>query len=191
MVDDGFKLLVDIPGKDFIVFNYTSQIIRVPSTISVLTAQELIDAIREAESYDGGMLFNKIANATGKDALSGSVLIGITLTLLENWKILSDKTSGFFTVQDGNIIRHDATTPFAPNNYITYQQILIQGGVIANTNTGSGLSTDEHNKLMGLPSALETGEAVWTTGTTITLPGNSFGTWIKGLLTRLQFIGGS
>lgn len=189
-IDTGFTLIT-VPGKGDLIFNWTSQIIEVPSTVSVITAQELVNSCREAETSEQGILYTKIINAVGKDQLSGSILIGITVTLLENWKILSNKTSGFFTLLDGNIITHDASTPFADNNGITYQTILIQGGVIAQTSGGSGLSTAEHNQLMSLPTAIETGEAVWTTGTTITLPGNSFGIWVKNLLTRIQYIAGS
>lgn len=160
--------------------------------MSILTAQELIDAIRDMEDEPRGILHGSIANAAGKDDLGGGVYTAVTLTLLENWVIYSEKSSGFFTIKDGNIIRHDATTPFKSNVNITYQQILFQGGVIATVNSGSGLSVDEHNQLMSLNTAAETALEVWDTGTAAAAWSvSSFATRVMNLLTRNQFISGN
>ena len=181
-----------IPGKGNLTFKYFDQEIWAESIISFITAQELIDGIREAEEViNDGINFTQIALAAGKDALTRSISIGITVTLLENWKIYSQKTSGAFTVQDGNIIRHDATVPFKNNPGITYQQILTQSAVVATISTGSGLSVDEHNKLMGLPTSGDISAQVWATPTSSETTSGTFGTWIKSLLTKLQFIAGS
>lgn len=190
--DDDFLTITQVPGKGILEFNWDSQIIHAEGGINELTAQELINAVREAEAATGTINYTKVANASGKDPLTGSISIGITVTLLEDWKIYSDKSSGFFTVSGGNIIRHDATSPFVTNPAITYQQILIQGGVIAQTNGGSGLSVDEHNKLMSIPDAPTVASNVWNTGlTSQTWSANTFATWVKSLLTRLQFIAGA
>lgn len=182
---------IEISGKGELKFYWVDQEIHAESTISTLTAQELLDAIREVEDSQPGVDYTKIANAAGKEALGGDVYVGITLTLLENWVIYSEKTSGFFTIKDGNIVRHDATTPFKANSLITYQQILVQGGVISTVNSGSGLSTDEHNQLMSLNTGAETATEVWSAGTTASFPDNSFATKIFNLLTKGQFISGS
>jgi hypothetical protein len=181
-----------VPGKGDLCFYWVDQEIWASNTISTLTAQELIDAIRTVEDSTIGITNTKIADAAGKDSLGGDIYIGITLTLLENWVIYSEKTSGFFTIRDGNIIRHDATTPFKSNTSITYQQVLIQGGVITQTNAGSGLSTEEHNQLMGLSTATATALEVWNTGTAAqTWSVSSFATRILNLLTKNSFISGT
>jgi len=178
-----------VAGKGLLTFLFVDQIISCQNTISVLTAQELIDAIRTVEDSTVGFNYPKIANAAGKDALTGSIAIGITLTLLEGWTIYSQKSSGFFTIQDGNIIRHDATTPFYPNGAITYQQILIQGGVITTVAGGSGLSSEESAKLLSLPSASDTASSVWTSPTATSWGVGSLGEWVKGLLSKNFFVG--
>jgi hypothetical protein len=181
-----------IPGKGDLKFYWVDQEIWAENTISTITAQELIDCIREVEDTVRGISNGSIANAAGKDDLGGDIATAITLTLLENWVIYSEKSSGFFTVKGGNIIRHDATTPFKSNVNVTYQQILFQGGVIATTNAGSGLSTDEHNQLMSLSTATDTALEVWNTGTAAqSWSVSSFATRILNLLTRNQFISGN
>jgi hypothetical protein len=181
-----------IPGKGDLKFYWIDQEIWADSTTLSVTAQELIDAIRTVEDTPCGLLYPSIANAAGKDDLGGDVATAITLTLLDNWVIYSERGSGFFTVKDGNIIRHDATTPFKSNINITYQQVLFQGGVITTVNAGSGLSTDEHNQLMSLSPASETAEQVWNTGTSaVSWSASSFATRVLNLLTRNQFISGS
>ena len=182
-------VLYTVPAKGILTFLLADQIISCQNTISVLTAQELLDACRTVEDSVVGMQFGTVAYAAGKTDLSASIQVGITVTLLENWTIYSQKTSGSFTIQDGNIVRWDATTPFYPNTLCTYQQILIQGGVITTVSGGSGLSPSESAKLMGLPSATDVATETWNTQTsTITAIGR-FGKWVKELLAKTFFVG--
>jgi hypothetical protein len=174
-----------VPSKGLLTFLYEDQIISVQNTINILTAQELIDSIRQAEDNQVGVQSGTIATASGKDALTESTFTGITVTLLEGWTIYSQKSSGSFSVADGNIIRHDGTTPFYPNTSITYQQVLTQGGVLFHTSSGSGLSTEEHNQLMALPTANQ----VWNTELNAeTWSSTSFGAWVKGLLSKIFYV---
>lgn len=183
--------LYNISGKGDLKFYWTDQEIYVDNTMDDISAQELIDGIRTVEDSTRGILHGKIANATGKDDLGGGISVGITLTLQESWVLYSEKSSGFFTIKNGNILRHDATTPFKANTSITYQQILVQGATIVTVNSGSGLSAEEHNKLIGLPQEATIADEVWTSGTTSDYGDNSFGTRITKLLTLNQFFAGS
>lgn len=180
-----------VPGGGDLKFYWVDQEIHVPASMDSLTAQELIDGIRTIEDSQPGIDYTKIANAAGKEDLGGGISVGITLTLLENWVIYSEKSSGFFTIKSGNIVRHDATTPFKANTNITYQQILVQGGVITTVNSGSGLSSEEHDQLMALNTGAETAVEVWSAGTSTDYGDSSFGTRILNLLTKNQFISGS
>lgn len=180
-----------VSGKGDLKFYWDNQEIYADTFIDDITAQELLDAIREVEDSPRGILHGKIADAAGKEDLGGGIAVGITLTLLESWVIYSEKSSGFFTVKDGNIIRHDATTPFKANGSITYQQILIQGATIVTVNSGSGLSTAEHDQLFALSDKTDIATEVWSTGTSTDFGDNSFGTRIKKLLTLNQFFAGS
>jgi hypothetical protein len=181
--------ITTIPGKGLVTFLFDSQIISCQNTINTLTAQELLNALREAEDSTVGLGYTKIADATGKDPLSLTVAVGITLTLLENWTVYSQKSSGIFTLENGNIIRHDATTPFYPNTNVVYQSMLIQGGVIAVISSGSGLSPEESAKLLGLPSASDNASQVWSSSTATSWGLNTFGEWVKGLLSKNFFVG--
>lgn len=167
--------IVEIPDKGLVTFKFESQLISVADTITTLTAQELLNAIREAEYCVIGELYPKIADATGKTSLGSGVATGITLTLLEGWLIYSELSSGRFTLEAGNVVRHDNTTPFSPNTNITYTQVLVQGAVITSPTITTEVSSD-------------IAEAVWNTELTAqSWSGTSFGAWVKGLLSKLFY----
>ena len=52
-----------------------------------VTIQELINSIRTWESSTEGMTEKSVANAYGKQDLGGGSLVGITLELINNWRI--------------------------------------------------------------------------------------------------------
>jgi hypothetical protein len=167
--------IIEVPDKGLLTFLYEEQIISVEDTITSLTAQELINAIREAEECVIGELHTKIATADGKTSLGSGVQTGITVILLEGWVIYSTLSSGRFTLEGGNVVRHDATTPFEPNTNITYTQVLVQGAVIATPTVTTAVASDIAN-------------AVWNTELTAqSWSASSFGTWVKGLLSKLFY----
>ena len=91
---------------------------------------------------------------TGKNYLDtdAGIQVGITVQLLGNWVIYSEKDSGVFRVLGGNLVQVGGGDPFAPNPDLTYVNILSAASTVVSVSSGSGLSTEEHNKLMSVPS---------------------------------------
>lgn len=136
------------------VFDFDEEIISCSPLVSTLTIQELINACRKAECSDLGISYLKICDAGGKNYLDtdAGIQVGITVQLLGNWVIYSEKDSGVFRVLGGNLVQVGGGDPFAPNPDITYVNILSAASTVVSVSSGSGLSTEEHNKLMSVPS---------------------------------------
>lgn len=137
------------------IFDFVDQIIYCENTINVLDMQGLINGCREAECSEVGVEFPIICRASGKNNLDTNtgVQIGITLELLGDWRIYSQKTSGKFVATAGNLIQGGPNRdgdPFEPNNLVNYISIQSAASTIVNVSTGSGLSNEEHVKLMSL-----------------------------------------
>ena len=82
-------------ANDKIKFVFLEQRIDVDASIDFLNGQTLINAIREAETSEAGMLFPKIADAKRVGHI-------IAVTLMDDWKINTLKTSGTFKVSGIN-----------------------------------------------------------------------------------------
>lgn len=91
-------------------------VIQVDSPFAVVTIQDLVNQIREYEDELTNMDHPKIANATGKQDLGGGVLVGVTLELLDNWRVQFEPRTGplieSVSVTGGNIV---ATNDFGDN----------------------------------------------------------------------------
>lgn len=145
-----------------ITINFTTEIISCENTIETLEIQELVDACREAEYSEKGIAFTKICNASGKDYLDidNGVQVGITIVLLGNWVVYTERNSGVFKVTGGNLVQVSGGDPFEPNPLVTYVNIQSAAGTVVSISSGSGLSTAEHNQLMAIPlSTLSTEES--------------------------------
>jgi hypothetical protein len=112
--------------------------IHVDATISTLLVQDLLNAIRAAEDTLDGITFGQIATADGKKSLGGGVYGMLTVELLGDWLVYSTKSTGVFRVTGGNLIRHDESDPFRPNNLITYLNIQSAAATIVSIEGGGG-----------------------------------------------------
>lgn len=69
-------------------FNHAGKLLGVPQAdAQPLLMQTLINAIREEEASERGMVYDQIAVGTGKENLGGGVMTGVTVALLSSWKI--------------------------------------------------------------------------------------------------------
>lgn len=71
-----------------LTFDFINSIIEVPLPDTSIDIQTLLNEIRDMEDeLNPSMSYPKIADAFGKQDLSGGVQVGITLVLLNNWKL--------------------------------------------------------------------------------------------------------
>ena len=108
-----------------ITLNQTTQLITVSDDI--VSIQNLLNAIRDWENKQENMDCPQVAEAAGKQVLSETSLVGVTLTLLD-WKVsFGDRPSPVVcSVTDGNLVAVDETgTPMSPIEASTNVTVMI------------------------------------------------------------------
>ena len=110
-----------------IAFDKSNKLIII-TTQTEVTIQNLINAIRDWEDELENMDVDQVANAYGKQDLGGEATVGITLELVNNWRVkFEDRSGPDYTpckVSGGNLV----TTNDYNNNPIcpsAYTQIII------------------------------------------------------------------
>lgn len=88
-------------------FKY-ERVIQVDSPQTEVTIQDLVNQIRLYEEKPINLDYGTIANAYGKQPLGGGSYVGITLELINNWRIAFEARSGpdtiLCTVSGGNLV---------------------------------------------------------------------------------------
>jgi hypothetical protein len=114
---------------EILQFDFPNKLINVPLPDVTLDLQYLLNSIREAEDdITPGMAYSKIADAFGKQDLGGGVLVGITVVLLDGWRVKFADRPGTETVSvtitGGNFVGEAGANPVAPSEYtqVTTQQ---------------------------------------------------------------------
>lgn len=119
-----------------LVFDFYNSLIIVPAPDNTLEMQYLIDQIRDVEDeLCPGMDHSQIAEAAGKFDLGGGIYTGITVKLLDNWRIMFEDRDGptieLMTVTGGNLVGGPGGMPIAPSSYVQVVQQSSASGTIA------------------------------------------------------------
>jgi len=106
-----------------LVFDFYNSIIEVPDPDTTLDIQYLVNQIRDTEDeLSPAMPYSKIMDAYGKQPLGGGTYVGITVMLLDNWRVRFEARSGPDTVSclvsGGNLVA-ESGNPIAPSAYTT------------------------------------------------------------------------
>ena len=138
-----------IPGGGTIEFDFTNQEANVSSDVETLTAQQFLDAARDAEAQIIAFGFPPIVEASGKEYLDvdNNIRVMLTVALLGTWVIYSERSSGRFRVLGGNLIRDDGEDIFKANTQITYINIQQAAGTITEISGGTGFTSDDRTTL--------------------------------------------
>jgi hypothetical protein len=150
-------------------FDFTDKLIHVKNPQTDVDILDLYLVIRNAETSTTGVQYDKICDASGKESLGSGVAVGITLKLLE-WqlKFWVDPGTGegnyIAKIGGGNLVGGVNGDPIAYSAGV--QTLLIQSAAstVVQVSTGSGLSAEQSDKLMALPSAATTATTVWAKG---------------------------
>ncbi len=104
-----------------ITFNKIHKLIIVGNPATEVSIQDLINAIRDYEDELMNLDIPSIANATGKQDLGGDLKVGITLELLNNWKVkFEDRgTPTTCSVKGGNLVGAGGVYPIEPATNVT------------------------------------------------------------------------
>lgn len=106
-----------------LIFNKTTKIITVEAPQTTLTVQDLHDDIRLFEHLNQNLEEGQIAVASGKQSLGGGVQVGITLELINNWRLSFAARPGpdtiLCSVSGGNLVATNdyGNNPIAPTAF--------------------------------------------------------------------------
>lgn len=163
-----------------IAFNKSNKLIVITSGQTSETIQNLIDNIRDYEDNDVNMDLLQIANASGKQDLGGGAQVGITLELINNWRIAFSGWQGPsdqpVSIAGGNLV----ATNIYNNNPISPDDSPFTNVTIQQSTSPS---------IVGV-TAEEIATAVWDANTAAHTSGTTFGEKVGDkLLTFLKFMG--
>ena len=144
-----------------IEFDHDQRLINIPSPQNPLSCQELINAIREEEASASGIWYPQIATASGKEDLGSGVAVGMTVNLIEPWQVKFWAGNYIAKVAGGNLVGGLGGDPIAYSAGVQVLLVQSAASTIVTTSTGSGLSAEEHDKLMNVPTAPVNAAAVW------------------------------
>lgn len=102
---------------------FEDQIIEVPKPDTALDIQYLVNQTRDTEDdLWPAMPYAKVMDAFGKQPLGGGIFVGITVVLLDNWRVRFEERDGPDTisciVSGGNLVA-ESGNPIAPSDYTT------------------------------------------------------------------------
>src|SRR3990170_6575732 len=106
-------------------FHKVLKLITVLKPATNITIQDLHDEIRLFEEKNPNLEVAKIMNASGKESLGGGVQVGITLELVNDWRLaFEDRSPGpdevLCTVSGGNLVATNiySNNPIFPTPYV-------------------------------------------------------------------------
>jgi hypothetical protein len=89
-----------------ITFDKANRLIIIEAPATEVTIQDLINAIRDYEDELVNLEISRIADAYGKQDLGGGAYVGITLVLINNWRIKFEDRASWTNcfVRGGNLV---------------------------------------------------------------------------------------
>jgi len=124
-----------------------NKIIEVPSPDAEITMQELYNACKVYEAEAPNLEEAQVCKASGKEPLGGGVLVGITLTLVNGWRLKFEDRPGPTTVvcdaTGGNLVAQ-VEGPDEPSP--TFQNPIAPASFVTVTKTSSSSATQSENE---------------------------------------------
>ena len=157
-------------------YDYTNHLINITGQ-TTLDVQDLINSIRTQEATVEGIAYPKIAEASGKEDLGGSVSVGITVELMSPWQVKFEAGDYIAKISGGNLVGGIAGDPVAYSAGVQVLLIQSAASTVVTVNSGTGISQEEHDKLMSLPGASDVANTVWLHSDAVELTGITGGKW--------------
>jgi len=121
--------LTTVNGIDF-SFNFATEEVCTDAGTDRLDADSLQEAAREAETSEMGIVFPAIVNTSGKVTLDAFSETGLNVVLQGSWTVCTQKTTGLFTVGEGNVVSDvNGVEIFSSNPTVDTQNNTSQAGV--------------------------------------------------------------
>lgn len=110
-----------------ITFDKANKLIIITSNQTEVTIQDLINACRDFEDELVNIDGSSLANATGKQDLGGGVKVGITLELINDWRVkFKDRDGPDYIkckISGGNLVATNIydNNPIKPSAFVTVE----------------------------------------------------------------------
>lgn len=139
-------------------FNRLDKVMTVPISYTSITCQEIYDLCRNYEDEPANMDLSSLVSGAGKDSLGGSEAVGITITLLDDWRLAFEERPSpnwvSCVVTGGNLVAVNSysNNPIYPTPYTQVQIRQSTSPSIVETGV-SGLTSEEADQLNGMFAA--------------------------------------
>jgi len=130
-----------------ITFDKVKRLIQISIADAEVTIQEIINAVRDWEAMPNNMEIEQIINASGKQILGEELFVGITLELINNWRIEFAARPGpdyvRCMVSGGNLVAVNiyGNNPVKPS---AFTQVIISQSTAASISAASVPSAQEN-----------------------------------------------
>lgn len=141
-------------------YDFLNKIIDVPYGVSTVTILELLTDIRNAELTEQGICYGQIATASGGESLGGSVYVGVTLELLDNWQVRFASGNYIAKIIGGNLVGGIDGDPIAYSSGV--QVLLVQSAASTIVITSDGLNATQATLLQTAASEAAKGRKMQT-----------------------------
>ncbi len=121
-------------------FDQQNALIEVTNPQVTVDVQTLIDEIRAEEASELGITYGAIAGASGKESLGGSVSVGLTVELLNNWQVHFWEGNYIAKISGGNLVGGIGGDPVAYSAGV--QVLLIQSAASTVVSVGGSALTE-------------------------------------------------
>lgn len=152
-------------------FDHTTRLINIQSPQDTLNCQDLINAIREEEASERGILYDQIATASGKEDLGNGVYVGMTVNLLSPWQVKFWAGNYIAKIAGGNLVGGILGDPVAYSAGV--QVLLIQSAASTVVVTSDGLNSAQAALLQTAATEASKGRKMQTNKAVISGDGRS------------------
>jgi len=121
--------MADIQTYGKFDMDFTNQIMELQSAYTSIALQEVYDTAHDAMAEIQNMDNARIASASGQEDLGGGLATGLTVRMLNGWRVKAADRGGpgfvRVSIDGGNLVTSaangpDPNDPLAPADYVTY-----------------------------------------------------------------------
>ena len=143
-------------------YDFTNKIIGISEAQADVSVIGLLSDIREAEASEIGICYGQIASASGGESLGGSVSVGVTVNLLDDWQVQFATGNYIAKISGGNLVGGLGGDPVAYSMGVQVLLLQSAASTVVLQSTGSGLSAEQDATLT---AALQAAQAANTEAT--------------------------
>ena len=140
-------------------YDFANRIIGITEAQADVSVIGLLSDIREAEASLQGICYGQIASASGGEPLGGSVSVGVTVNLLDDWQVQFATGNYIAKISGGNLVGGCGGDPVAYSMGVQVLLLQSAASTVVLQSTGSGLSAEQDATLT---AALQAAQAANT-----------------------------